>query len=241
MSRLAAYTHLILEAVRDIHRRHAIAGWYDVTYLIKWLKAKHKQEWKALYAEFLDCPDPMNALLAEIDAYLPALNPKKLGTRPIEPKGSIILWRVSSKTAPPAQAPAPKVKKARPAQPRRARGQPWITRIDNGDLVGLRRWLDGGGDPNAPGRGEGEAPLDYAAASGDVAMVRLLLERGAKGQWPLREAVLNFRGAAARLLLDYNVSLQDLCEARAVVRDLVDDPELARLIEKELRRRRRRK
>jgi hypothetical protein len=51
--------------------------------------------------------------------------------------------------------------------------------------------------------------------------------------------VLNGRGEVARLLLEYSVpTSEDLREARAVVRDLVDDPELYRLVEKELRRRR---
>src|SRR5437588_474843 len=81
-----------------------------------------------------------------------------------------------------------------------------------------------GGAPSASGRGEGEAPLDYAAGSGDVAPVRLLLERGARGNLPLREAVLNGRGDVARLLLECGApAVEDLREARAVVRDLVDD------------------
>jgi hypothetical protein len=69
--------------------------------------------------------------------------------------------------------------------------------------------------------------------------VRLLLERGAKGRFPLREAVLDGRGGVARLLLESGVpTLADLRDSLAVIRDLVDDPELDRLVEKELRRRR---
>jgi hypothetical protein len=239
MSGLAPYAYLILEAVREIHRRHAIAGWYDVRYLIKWLHSKHKPELKALYDAYRDAANPQQEAQAAIEAYLPALNQKKMGTIPVEPKGSVIMWKVSPKTAPPAAAPVPKAEEPRPERPRRARGQPWVALIDKGDVVGLRRWLDAGGDPNAPARGEGESPLDYAASSGDVALVQLLLEHGAKGRLPLREAVLDGRGAVARLLLEHGVStVEDLREARAVVRDLVDDSELYRLIERELRRRR---
>jgi hypothetical protein len=238
MSRLAPFAHVILEVVRDIHQRHAIAGYFDVRNVVQRLQTKHKPEWTALKEAFRDAPDAKQAVWAAIEAYLPALNQKKMGTLPVEPKGSVIMWRVSPKTAPPADAPAPPTEPPRPQQSRRARGQPWIPLIDNGDLTGLRGWLDAGGDPNAPGRGDGDAPLDYAAASGDVALVRLLVERGARGRLPLLEAVLNFRGEVARLLVEQGVpTLEDLREARAVVRDLVDDPKLEQLIEKELRRR----
>lgn len=239
LSRLAPYTQVILEAVQEIHRRHAIAGWYDVRFIIKRLQSSHKKEWKALCEAFEGVPDRKRAVQGAIEAYLPALNQRKMGTIPIEPKGSVIMWRVSPRTVPPAKAPAPLTEAARPERPRRVRGQPWISCIDKGDLDGLRRWLDAGGDPNALGRDEGEAPLDYAAKSGDVALTRLLLERGAKGKLPLMEAVLNNRGRTARLLLESGVTkVEDLREARAIVRNLVDDSELYRLIEKELRRRR---
>jgi hypothetical protein len=239
MQRLTPFTDVILESVREINRKHAIAGWYDVRYLIKWLESKRKAELKALYDAYWDAPNPKEAAQAAIEAYLPLLNQKKMGTLPKEPKGSVIMWKVSPKTVPPLTAPAPKAEAPRPERPRRARGQPWVALIDKGDAAGLRRWLDEGGDPNALGRKDDEAPLDYAAQSGDVALVRLLLERGAKGRLPLREAVLTFRVAVARVLLESGVpTLDDLREARAIVRDLVDDPELERLIEKELRRRR---
>lgn len=239
MSRLAPHAPLILEAVREIHRRHTIAGWYDVRYLVKWLQSKRKSELKALYAAYHDAPDPKQAAQEAIEAYLPALNQKKMGTIPVEPKGSVVMWKVSPKTVPPAEAPAPTAEASRPERPRRVRGQPWVALIDKGDVAGLRRWLDGGGDPNAAGRVAGEEPLDYAASCGDVALVRLLLERGAKGRLPLLEAVLNVRGEVARQLLEQRVpTSDDLREARAVVRDLVDDPELFRMIERELRRRR---
>ncbi|MBA4191875.1 MAG: hypothetical protein C0467_28175 [Planctomycetaceae bacterium] len=239
MSQLEPYAPLILEAVQEIHRRHAIAGWYDVRYLIKWLQSKRKPELKALYDAYRDAPDPKQAVQSAIEAYLPALNQKKMGTIAVEPKGSVIMWKVSSKTAPPPEAPPPTTEAPPPERPRRVRGQPWVALIDKGDLAGLRRWLDAGGDPNAPGRAKGEEPLDYAASSGDVPLVRLLLERGARGRMPLLEAVLNVRGEVARLLLEHGAPTRDdLSEARAVVRDLVDDDELYRLIEKELRRRR---
>jgi hypothetical protein len=239
MSRLAPYTHLILAALQEVHRRHAIAGWYDVRYLLKWLHSKHRAELDALYDAFRDERDPKLAAQKTIEAYLPSLNQKKMGTIPVEPKGTVVMWKVSPNTAPPAEAPPPVAEALRKERPRRVRGQPWISLINQGDLEGLRRWLDAGGDPNAPGRAEGESPLDYAAGMGAEAMVRLLLERGARGVLPLREAVLNDRGAIARLLLESaTLSAEDLREARAIVRDLMDDPELARLIEKARRRQR---
>lgn len=239
MSRLAPHVALILEAVQEINRRHEIAGWYDARYLIKWMENKRKPELKALYDAFRGEPDPKQAAFSAIEAYLPALNQKKMGTIPVAPKGSVIMWKVSSRTTPPAEAPPPQTEAPRPERPQRVRGQPWVALIDKGDVEGLRQWLDTGGDPNAPGRKKGEEPLDYAASSGDVTLVQLLLERGAKGNLPLLEAVLNFRGEVARLLLEHDVpTAEDLREARAVVRDLVDDPELGKLIEKKQRQRR---
>lgn len=239
MQRLAPFTHLVLEAVQEIHRRHAIAGWYDVRYLIKWMESKRKSELKALYEAFREEANPKAAAQSAIESYLPSLNQKKMGTIPVDPKGSVIMWKVSPKTAPPSEAPVPKAAKPPPERPRRARGQPWVALIDKGDEPGLRRWLEKGGDPNAPGRQQDEAPLDYAAASGEIALVKLLLERGAKGRMPLREAVLNNRGAVARLLLEHQIpTADDLRDSRAIIRDLVDDPELGKLIEKEQRRRR---
>lgn len=238
MHRLTPHTELVLEAVKEINRQHAIAGWYDVRYLIKWLQKKRKPELKALFEEYRDEPDPKEAAQAAIEAYLPSLNQKKMGRIPIEPKGSVVMWKVSAKTVPPSKAPAP-LAKARAEKPRRTRGQPWVALIDRGDEAGLRRWLDADGDPNAPGRKENETPLDYAASSGHVKLVRLLLERGARGSMPLREAVLDNRGVIARLILESRVStLDDLRDARGILRDLVDDSELERLVEKEIRRRR---
>jgi hypothetical protein len=239
MSRLAPFTGLVLAAVQEIHRKHAIAGWYDVRYLIKWLQSKRKPELNALYDAYQGEPDPKQAAQAEIEAYLPNLNQKKMGTIPVEPKGSVVMWKVSPKTAPPNEAPAPPAEKPPAERPRRVRGQPWVALIDRGDLEGLRRWLDEGGDPNAAGRAEGEAPLDYAAGAGEVEMVRLLLDHGARGHKPLLESVCNFRGAVARVLLESGVwSREDLLDARATVRDLVDDPELEQLLNREVRRRR---
>src|SRR5437763_12160487 len=146
MSRLVPHTQLILEAVREIHRRHAIAGWYDVRYLMKWLQGNRRPEWQALCDAYRDAPDPKQAVRAVIEAYLPALNQKKMGTIPVEPKGSVVMWKVSPKTAPPAEAPAPPTEEPRPGRPRRVRGQPWVGLIDQGDVEGLRRWLDAGGD-----------------------------------------------------------------------------------------------
>jgi len=237
MSPLAPFTSLILDSVRFIHQKHAIAGWYDVRYLIEWMKSKHKPEWKALCDAYRDTPDPKQAALLAIEAYLPLLNQKKMGTIPVAPKGSVVMWKVSPRTAPPEVAPPVPSEAPKPERPRRVRGQPWIALIDKGDLEGLRRWLDNGGDPNATGRVEGEEPLDYAAAAGEVSMVRLLLERGATGRMPLMEAVLNCRGEAARVLLEKGIpSREDLREAKAIIRDLVEDPELFRLVEKALRK-----
>jgi hypothetical protein len=147
-----------------------------------------------------------------------------------------IIWRISATTQPPEVAPVPEEKTP---QPSRQRGQPWVALIDKKDLEGLRRWLDDGGDPNAPAREKGEEPLDYASVFGNAAMVQLLLERGAKGNQPLSEAASNDRGENARLLLQAGVTtLDDLRQAGSIVRTVMDDPELERLIQKELRKRR---
>jgi len=188
---------------------------------------------KALKAGYDDAPKPAEAVRDAIDAYLPSLNQRVLQRYPTN-----IIWRVSATTQPPEFAPIP-AGEPKPSRPRRQRGQPWVALIDKKDLEGLRRWLDDGGDPNAPGRDEGEAPLDYAAVWGNEGMVRLLLGSGARGKRPLFEAVSNDRGEVARLLLQTGVAtLEDLRQAGSVLRAVVDDPELERLIQKELHRRR---
>src|SRR5262249_43624326 len=155
---------------------NADAGWYTAENLMEWLKKKHPAEWKALKTVYGDAPKPVEAVRVAIDAYLPSLNQRVLQRYPTN-----IIWRVSATTQPPAVAPLPRGK-AKPPGPSRQRGQPWVALIDKQDLEGLRRWLDEGGDPNAPGRDKkGEAPLDYAAVWGTEGMVRLLLERGARG------------------------------------------------------------
>lgn len=239
MTPLAPFAPLVLDALLEIHRKHAIAGWYDVRYLITWMENKRMPELKALYKVYKDTPDPKQAVQLDIEAYLPSLNQKKMGTIPVAPKGSVVMWKVSGKTAPPDEPPPPSVEPPKPERPRRVRGQAWVAMIDQGNLDGVLRWLDAGGDPNAAGRTAGEEPLDYAAAAGEVAIVRLLLDRGAKGRLPLMEAVLNFRSEVARLLLERKVpSQEDLKQSKAIVRDLVDDPELGRWIEREIRNRR---
>jgi hypothetical protein len=233
MTRLAPFVELILDAVREYRRKNAVAGWYTAENLIEWLKKKHPAEWKALKAGYDDEPKPAEAVRDAIDAYLPSLNQRVLQRYPTN-----IIWRVSATTQPPEVAPVPEGE-PKPSRPRRQRGQPWVALIDKKDLEGLQRWLDDGGDPNAPGRGEGEGPLDYAAVWGDEGVVRLLLERGARGKLPLFEAVSNDRGEVARLLLQSGVpTVEDLRQAASVLRNVVNDPELEQLIQKELRRRR---
>jgi hypothetical protein len=233
MTRLAPFVELILDAVREYRRKNAVAGWYTAGNLIEWLKKKFPAEWKALMESYGDAPKPAESVRDAIDAYLPSLNQRVLHRYPTN-----IIWRVSATTQPPEVAPVPDGK-SKPSRPSRQRGQPWVALIDKKDLEGLRRWLDDGGDPNAQARVKGEEPLDYAAVFGDVGMVRLLLERGAKGKQPLFEAVSNDRGEVARLLLQSGVStLDDLRQAGSLLRAVVDDPELERLIRKELRQRR---
>src|SRR5262245_60807189 len=233
MTGLAPFVGLILDAVREYRRKNAVAGWYAAENLIEWIKKKHPAEWKALKESYGDAPKPAEAVRDAIDAYLPSLNQRVLQRYPTN-----IIWRISATTQPPEVAPVPE-EKSKPSRPIRQRGQPWVTLIDKKDLEGLRRWLDDGGDPNAPARNKGGEPLDYAAVFGNAAMVRLLLERGAKGKQPLSEAVSNERSEVARLLLQAGVpTLEDLRQAGSIVRAVVDDPELGKLIQKELRRRR---
>lgn len=233
MKRLAPYVELILEAVHEYRRKNAVAGWYTAENLLEWLKKKHPAEWKTLKAGYGDAPKPAEAMREAIDAYLPSLNQRVLQRYPTN-----IIWRISATTKPPEVAPVPEGE-PKPKPPSRQRGQPWVALIDKKDLAGLRRWLDEGGDPNAPGHAQGEEPLDYAAVWGHEEMVRLLLERGARGKQPLFEAVSHERGDVARLLLQSGVpTLEDLRQAGSVLRAVVDDPELEKLIQKELRRRR---
>src|SRR5262245_58344141 len=156
MTRLASFVELILDALRECRRKNAVAGWYAADNLIAWVKKKHPAEWKALKAGYDDAPRPVEAVRDAIDAYLPSLNQRVLQRYPTN-----IIWRISATTQPPEVAPIPEGK-PKPSRPSRQRGQPWVALIDKKDLNGLRRWLDDGGDPNAPGRAEGEEPLDYA-------------------------------------------------------------------------------
>src|SRR5262245_34123033 len=199
MTGLAPFVGLILDAVREYRRKNAVAGWYAAENLIEWIKKKHPAEWKALKAAYDDAPKPVEAVRDAIDAYLPSLNQRVLQRYPTN-----IIWRISATTQPPEVAPVPEGE-SKPSRPSRQRAQQGVALTAKKDLEGLARWRDKGGDPNAPGRAQEEAPLDYAAVWGNEGMVRLLLERGARGKLPLFEAVCNERGEIARLLLQTGV------------------------------------
>lgn len=233
MSQLAPFADLILEALQEYHRRNAIAGWYSAENLADRIKKKHPDAWKQLSASFSDSPKVKVAVRDAIDAYLPSLNQRVLQRYPTN-----IIWRISAATKPPEAAPKPK-EKPKPTRPRRQRGQPWISLIDKKNVKGLKRWLEEGGDPNAPGRDPTEGPLNYAAVWGDESIIRLLLEHGATGSQAVAEAVSNDRGDIARLLLqESNPNLDDLRQAGALLRAVVNDPELERLIQKFIRKHR---
>ena len=52
----------------------------------------------------------------------------------------------------------------------------WVTAIEDGDLDGLKRWLDGGGKLTTGHRGR--TPLDLAVEKGRIDVVRALIARG---------------------------------------------------------------
>ena len=113
--------------------------------------------------------------------------------------------------------------------------RPWMGLIDNDDLEGLRWWLATKPrqvkDPAAK-----QTPIEYAASLGKTDSVKLLLEHGAKPGQAFFEAVLGHHTILAKELLPLGVDKKQLQEARAVCRDLVDDRELARMVDAELRK-----
>src|SRR5262245_36366044 len=68
-----------------------------------------------------------------------------------------------------SEAVMPKQSAARP---------PWIELIDRGDVGGLRRWLERGGDVEDEDPKTRNTPLVYAACCGPIEIVHLLLAYG---------------------------------------------------------------
>jgi hypothetical protein len=84
----------------------------------------------------------------------------------------------------------------------------------------VEQWLQRGGDVNAPFPSEQWAPLHVACAEGDVALARLLLDRGAKPGWkgsstvllqqsPLHVAARFGRATVVQLLLERGAVVSD--------------------------------
>jgi hypothetical protein len=140
--------------------------------------------------------------------------------------------------------------------------RPWMGQIDDGDVTGCRRWLDGGGDFQKRDPASDTTPIEYAALARDphlylgqlwadedgkrrregrCAIMRLLVERGAETGRAFWYAVMVQNYDIARILLPRlpTVGTSDLREAWGCLRDRPGaEPGLLAEVEKELQARR---
>ena len=105
-------------------------------------------------------------------------------------------WVVAKAEAPPSVSVAPQV------------AQSLTDAAQQGNSEQARRFLATGADPNAPDSKFGVTPLSWAAMHGQVELVQLLIEKGAKvnqpnrdGSFPLHCAAFLGQDAAVRVLL----------------------------------------
>ena len=110
-----------------------------------------------------------------------------------------------------------------------------VQRVRENDVASVRAMLDAGIDPEITFNGTRETPLMMAAHHGHVAMLELLLQRGANvnrrdsnGRTALSAAVDNHKAEAAKLLLTRGARFGDLRHGGSVAvlgvsQDLPDD------------------
>jgi len=121
--------------------------------------------------------------------------------------------------------------------------KPWMETIFRGDLEGLRRWLEGGGNPQGKDDETKATPLSEAVAERQVEMVKLLLDGGAKVGNGLMQAIELGYGDIARVMLNYRIADSELEKAYAVARHPAGsaDEELIRLLSVRVRQHKRRR
>ncbi len=89
-----------------------------------------------------------------------------------------------------------------------------------GDVVGLRGWLDAGGDVNQADPATNQTLLMTAAHEGEGEVVRLLLDCGADRGGALFAAVLGQHGDLARELLRLGWDRDELRQASSLHRQV---------------------
>jgi ankyrin repeat protein len=110
---------------------------------------------------------------------------------------------------------------------------PWIQLIDGGDVGGLRRWLDRGGDVEDEDPETRNTPLVFAAWHGPIEIVNLLLAYGADAarSGAFLVAVSTNHTDIARLLLPLTNDPDELEQAAGCLAEHMDDRELESLVE----------
>src|SRR5947209_171040 len=119
----------------------------------------------------------------------------------------------------------------------------WVRWLDAGDVTSLRQWLDRGGNVEDEDRETRNTPIVYAASSGQLSAVHLLLAHGADAAktGAFLVAVCTDHTDIARLLLPLTDDLDFLEQSAGVLAEHIDDAELEELVEIKLKRLRTRK
>jgi hypothetical protein len=110
----------------------------------------------------------------------------------------------------------------------------WPKFIQQGDLAGVRRWLDAGGDIEATEPRQGHTPLLCAVQNGRLEIAKLLVERGADRDSAFVGAVITGHGDIARFLLPLGVDTAELRDAFDLLRWEGADDELCQLVKDRL-------